>query len=122
MVCLPTPRSASAVSLSRSTYGAELPIIQRLREKPIVQKREGIPLMRTLSLKIPENPSLSLAFKGIELRFDVSADVVFCYIIPVGDVVFACAGADESGAWISAVVAGANVVAVEGTGATGRRD
>lgn len=50
--------------------------------------------MRSFRLKVPEHPSLSLAFESRELSFDVSSHVAFESLVPVGDVVLVLAGAD----------------------------
>ena len=98
---------------------AKLPRRQRLREDPRIQQPEQIPLGARFGLEVPEHPAPRVLLVDLELGLDVAADVVAIGLGPGGEVVDGGAGADEGGARIGAVVAGADEVAVKGRGAVG---
>lgn len=75
--------------------------------------------MRTLSLEIPENPSIRLRLVARQLRAQIILHIRFERIAPLRDIRFVFAGTDVRGAGICAVVAGADTVAVERIGAIG---
>lgn len=86
---------------------------RRIRETSIIQQREKIPLIRRLSLEVPENPTLSHGLECIKLCFNVLTRVVLVRLVPAAYARHAVAGAMVN-AIETTVVAGATIVACGG--------
>lgn len=59
-----------------SADSAELPIGQRLGKDSSVNQSECVPLGTGLGLEVPEDPTLRVLLKSLELCFDVAASIV----------------------------------------------
>lgn len=90
--------------------GAELPIGQWLWKDSSVNQSECVPFGTGLGLEVPEDPTLRVLLKRLELCFDITASIVLHLLRPCVDEIDLSTRSDVRAIRIGTVVSCSNAV------------